>query len=92
MSEIINEDNVDEYIEKLDCSINDGIKDSTLKIIEMHFSNLLESNKFTEDMLSNIAYQVISDEYFSECLDNFINAKIRNCMIKNNLIDEENEL
>ena len=92
MSRIINEDNIDEYREDLKSNFHDSIKSTVLNLIETGYSYLLESNKFTEDMLDGITYKVTDDEQFNDYLDGFIMDEIKNCIEENELGEEENEI
>ena len=92
MSRIINEDNIEEYREDLKSNFHDSIKSTVLNLIETGYSYLLESNKFTEDMLDGITYKVTDDEQFNDYLDGFIMDEIKNCIEENELGEEENEI
>lgn len=89
MSEIINEENIDEYREKLNVNFNNSIKELALNIIEAKYSYLLENNKFDDEMLDSISYEIRADDYFNDCLDNLLIEKIEDCIVENDLGEEE---
>ena len=91
MSIIINNKNIYEYREKLNSNYHDSIKSTVLNLIEVSHEELLESNKFTEDMLDDIAYAVRNDEDFNNYLDSLIQDEITEC-IKDNELEEIEEI
>lgn len=91
MSEVINEDNIDEYRRKLKSNYHDSIKSSILNLIESGYSYLLENDKITKDMLDDMTSHITDDEEFNNYLDGMIIDEIENC-IKEYQIEEEEEL
>ncbi len=91
MSNIINNKNINEYRENLESNYHDSIKSTVLNLIEVSHEELLESNKFTEDMLDDIAYAVRNDEDFNNYLDSLIQDEITEC-IKDNELEEIEEI
>ena len=87
MSNIINNKNINEYRENFECNYHDSIKSTVLNLIEVSHEELLESNKFTEDMLDDITYAVRNDEEFNNYLDSLIEDEITEC-IKDNELEE----
>lgn len=91
MSKIINENNIDKYRKKLKSNFHDSVKSTVLNLIEVGYSYLLETGKFTEDMLDDITYKIADNEQFNNYLDGFAMDEIENC-IKENELGEEEEL
>lgn len=92
MSKIINEDNIYEYRQNLQGNFHNSIKSTVLNLIQKDYSYLLESNKFTEDMLYDITTRITDDEQLNDYLDEVIMNEIENCIDENELEEEENEI
>lgn len=90
MSNIINENNINDYKNKINGNLRNTIKEMTLNRIEVAYKDLLENNKITEEMLDEIAYVITDDDDFFDYLDSTIYDEIRN-YIKENELDEEEE-
>jgi len=82
---IINEDNIDEYRDEINSTYHDSIKLTALNLLECSYSHILESNRFSEDMLDEIAYDVCGNEEFNNDMDSLIMRRIEEC-------DRENKL
>lgn len=89
---IINEDNIDEFRDKLDSNYSDSIQSSALNLIESSYSYILESNEFTEEMLGEIAYRVCGNEDFNNYMDSLIMDEIEECARENEIQDYEEEI
>lgn len=89
MSQIINTENIDEYRDKLESNYEDSIKATALNLIETGYSFLLESNKFSEDMLDNIATKVVEDDEFNDYIDSTIRDEIIACIEENEIENVE---
>ena len=89
---IINEDNIDDFRDKIDSSYSDSIKSSALNLLETSYSYILESNRFNEEMLNDIAYNVCGNEDFNNHMDSLIMREIEECARENDIQDEEEEL
>ena len=90
MSNIINENNINDYKNKINGNLRNTIKEMTLNRIEVAYKDLLENNKITEEMLDERAYVITDDDDFFDYLDSTIYDEIRN-YIKENELDEEEE-
>ena len=88
---IINEDNIDEFRDKIDINYSDSIKSSSLNLLETSYSYILESNRFNEDMLNDIAYNVCGNEDFNNHMDSLIMREIEECARENDIQDYEEE-
>ena len=89
MSQIINTENIDEYRDKLESNYEDSIKATALNLIETGYSFLLESNKFSEDMLDNIATKVVEDDECNDYIDSTIRDEIIACIEENEIENVE---
>ena len=89
MSKIINAENIDEYRDKLESNYEDSVKATALNLIETGYSFLLESNKFSEDMLDNIATKVVEDDEFNDYIDRTIRDEIIACIEENEIENVE---
>lgn len=90
MSNIINENNINDYKNKINGNLKNTIKEMTLNRIEVAYKDLLSNNKITEEMLDEITYVITDDDNFFDYLDSTIYDEIRN-YIKENELDEEEE-
>jgi len=89
---IINEDNIDEYRDEINSTYHDSIKLTALNLLECSYSHILESNRFSEDMLDEIAYDVCGNEEFNNDMDSLIMRRIEECDRENRFQEEENVL
>lgn len=89
---IINEDNIDDYRDEINSSYHDSIKLTTLNLLECSYSHILESNRFSEDMLDEIAYDVCGNEEFNNDMDSLIMRRIEECDRENKFEEEDNVL
>lgn len=89
---IINEDNIDDYRDEINSTYHDSIKLTALNLLECSYSHILESNKFSEDMLDEIAYDVCGNEEFNNDMDSLIMRRIEECDRENKFQEEENVL
>lgn len=87
---IINEDNIDDYRYTIDrSSYYDCIKMTALDLIECSYSYILESNRFSETMLENIASEVCENEEFNNYIDSQIMQKIDESIFENKFNSED---
>ena len=89
---IINEDNIDDYRDEINSTYHDSIKLTALNLLECSYSHILESNRFSEDMLDEIAYDVCGNEEFNNDMDSLIMRRIEECDRENKFQEEENVL
>lgn len=87
---VINEENIDKYREKLNVNLKNCIKELVLNFIESSYSYLLKNDKFNEEILDNLAYEIQADDHFNDTLDSMIIDKIEEC-IKENELEEDDE-
>lgn len=88
---IINEENIDKYGQ---CNGNDFqqcIESSILDLIEVAYPELIESNKFNTEMLSDMAYNIRNDEQFNDYFDSLMIEQIKKCIKENEIEMEDDE-
>lgn len=89
MSNIINNENIDKYRESINGNYYESVKSTLLNILEVAYSNMLQNNQITEEMLDNISNKIVEDEEFNDYIDSMINNGIEE-YIKENELEEEN--
>ena len=89
---IINENNIDDYRDEINSTYHDSIKLTTLNLLESSYSHILESNRFSEDMLDEIAYEICGNEDFNNDMDSLIMRRIEECDRENKFEEEDNVL
>ena len=86
-SEIINEDNINDYRDEIDGNINEVVKCYVLNLIETSYPEILKNNLLTKVKLEKIATKISDNEKFNDYLDGLMFEEID----KNFNIDELEE-
>lgn len=85
MDKIINENCIEETRCKIDGNLQNAIKHTILNLLETSYTNILESNKFTEQDLEEISNAISENDELNDYIDSLIFNKLDAFTNKNNI-------